>query len=66
MTSIFNNFAIKEVSSYGVRVLMAARLDYSKNWVTDCSIIGRGNPNDLLTESGLIVQMPQEPSEDKT
>ena len=45
---------------------MAARLDKSKNWVTDYLEIGRGNPNDLLMDSELIVQITRELYEDKT
>ena len=45
---------------------MTARLDNSENWVTVCSTIGKGNPNDLLMESRLIVQMIQEPLDDDT
>ena len=44
---------------------MAARLDNSENWVTDYSTIRRGNSNDILTELMLIVQITQEPPEDK-
>ena len=65
MTYGFNNLAINEVSSFGVRALMAARLDNSENWVTDYSTIRRGNSNDILTELMLIVQITQEPPEDK-
>ena len=66
MTSDFNKFSIKEVSSYGVRYFMAARLDNLDNWVMIFSILGKGNPNDLMTNSGLIVQMISEPSKDNT
>ena len=45
---------------------MVARLDNSETLVTDCLTIGLGNPNDLLTDSGLIVQKTRQPSEDKT
>lgn len=57
---------MNEVSSLGVRALMATRPDSSENWVTNCSAIGKGNPMDTLPDSILIVQMIWEPSKDKT
>ena len=46
--------------------LMAARLDSSKNWVTDCSTIGKGNPKYTLTDFVFIMKMTWELWEDKT
>ena len=57
---------MKDVICYSVRALIADNLDISKNWMIDFSMLGRGNPKDLLTESELIVHIIREPSDDKT
>lgn len=41
---------MNELSSLGVRVLMATRPYSSKNWVTICSVVRKGNPRELVID----------------
>ena len=61
-----NILDIKDAICSTFRILMADRLNISKNSTTDFPMLGRRNPKDFLTNFELIVQMIQHPSNDRT
>ena len=66
LISGLNILDIKDAICFASRVLMIGILDILENWTTHYPMLGRGNPKDLLTNSELIMQMTQDPSDDKT
>ena len=66
LMSGLNIFDMKDAIFSAFRALIANRLDILKNWTTDCPMLGRGNPKDLLKIFELVVHMIQESSDDMT